>query len=187
MQMRVPVYLLAGGQSRRFGSDKARALLHGQPLLQHMKQCVQPLASQIKVVAREAGAYEDLGFTTLPDALPARGPLGGLYTALLDLKEDESWLLLMPCDLLGVQTTWLTALLTARQEGDHAVAFMGEHWEPLCALYHRSALPQVKKHLDHDLRALWRLLDALHARALPLPDAWDAQVIQANTPAALPW
>ncbi len=182
----VPVYLLAGGKSTRFGSDKARALVRGEPLLLRVLRSLGGFRAYVRVVAREVGAYDDLGVETIADIHADRGPLGGLHCALCDLIAQRlEWLLLMPCDLLGLEEDWLWALWKARQEGDRAVAFLGERWEPLCALYHVSALPMVERQIERRDGALWRLLDLLEARSVECPQGWAEQVIQANTPQAL--
>ena len=74
--------VLAGGQATRFGSDKARAMLDGEPLIARLVKRVQPHASRITVVADVAGKYDDLGLTTIADDVPGRGPVGGLLAAL---------------------------------------------------------------------------------------------------------
>lgn len=182
----VPVYLLAGGKSTRFGSDKARALWDGVPLLLWVLRGLGRFPTSVCVVAKEAGAYDDLGVKTIADRHIERGPLGGLHRSLQDLQErGGEWLLLMPCDLLGVEEAWLWALWRERREGDRAVAFQGERWEPLCALYHVSALPVVEAQIERGDGALWRLLDSLQARSVERPKAWEVQAIQANTPQAL--
>lgn len=183
---RVSVYLLAGGKSTRFGSDKARALWDGVPLLLWVLRSLGNFSASVRVVAREAGAYDDLGVETIADIHLDRGPLGGLHRSLQDLQErQEEWLLLMPCDLLGVEEAWLWALWSERREGDRAVAFQSERWEPLCALYHVSALSVVEAQIVRGDGALWRLLDTLQARSVERPKAWEECVIQANTPQAL--
>ncbi|HEY9840887.1 MAG TPA: NTP transferase domain-containing protein, partial [Candidatus Obscuribacterales bacterium] len=63
----LPVYLLAGGRNSRFGSDKARALLGGSPLILQVARLLHPYAADLKVVATTAGAYADLGLETLAD------------------------------------------------------------------------------------------------------------------------
>ena len=47
----VPAYILSGGRSSRFGSDKARALAAGKPLILHAADTVAPVAASITVVA----------------------------------------------------------------------------------------------------------------------------------------
>src|SRR4051794_14706591 len=76
-----PAYILAGGQSQRFGSDKARAPLDGKPLIVHVAESLKPIASSVTVVAKDFGEYDDLGLVSIGDLQPGLGPMGGLLTA----------------------------------------------------------------------------------------------------------
>jgi molybdopterin-guanine dinucleotide biosynthesis protein A len=70
--------VLAGGESRRFGSDKAMALLHGKPLLAHAAEALARHAREVVLCGRTMA-----GFTCLADRpAPDLGPLGGLNAAL---------------------------------------------------------------------------------------------------------
>ncbi len=178
----VPVYLLAGGRSSRFGEDKARALLDGEPLLLRLARLLAPVASALTVVAEREGKHADLGLRTLADRRPGLGPLAGLETALLD--RGDGWLLLTSCDWVTLEPAWVSRLLAARSPGAHAVAFRGEVWQPLLALYHTGLAPQVTVRLEAGQLPLWRLLEGCGATAVPLPEDWD-RALQANTPAEL--
>ncbi len=168
--VKVPAYILAGGQSSRFGSDKARAIIDGVPLLLQVQSALLPFAHRTTVVVDKRGRYKDFQLHELMDGAEQRGPLGGLLTALIDGR--GGWRLIAPCDMLNIQEIWLQALLEARQPGDIAVAFRGEHWQPLPALYHSDALDIVGQALRSDDRSLQTLLTKLNARALPLPPDW---------------
>lgn len=70
--------VLAGGRSRRFGSDKAMALLHGKPLLMHAAEALARHARELVLCGRT-----ETGFTCLADRpAPDLGPLSGLNAAL---------------------------------------------------------------------------------------------------------
>lgn len=169
---RLPVYLLAGGQSRRFGSDKARAMLHGQPLLRHVAAMLEPVATSLTVVADVAGKYQDLGFRTIADRQPGLGPLAGLDTALHDLPAGSDWLLLCCGDAAVIRRHWLDRLLEACAGESDAVAFGDGHWQPMPGLYARSAAPVVAQGLAGGRRSMKNLLDALQSVRLPLPLDW---------------
>jgi molybdopterin-guanine dinucleotide biosynthesis protein A len=181
----LPVFILAGGSAQRFGSDKARAVLLGEPLLRHVAAGLEPIAARVTVVADRADRYADLGFRTLADETPDLGPLGGLSSALLDLRAGEDWLLLAPCDVVGVRLEWLQLLLSARRAGAGAVAFRGEVWQPLPGLYHRAAAAAVRERIASGRRSLWGLMGLVDAEAVPLPAEWQAEVGQINTPEEL--
>lgn len=177
----VPVYILAGGRSSRFGSDKARALVHGRSLILHVAEALAPRASSLTVVADVEDKYDDLGLRTIADRAPRLGPLAGLEAALLD-GDEAGWLLLCSCDWVGLRPEWVDLLLHAREEGaSRAVAFKGPVWEPLLALYHRSLGAEVASRLAEGRLAPWRLLEDISARALSLPPDWE-QARQVNRP-----
>lgn len=73
--MRILGAILAGGQSTRFGSDKAMAMLpDGRTLMDHAIATLRPHVAEIVVCGRAGG---------LPDRpAPGLGPLGGLNAAL---------------------------------------------------------------------------------------------------------
>lgn len=178
---RLPVYILAGGRSSRFGSDKARAILHGQPLLRHVATMLEPIATDLTVVADRAGKYADLGFRTIADRQPGLGPLGGLDTALVDLPSGSDWLVLCSCDALVIRSAWLARLVEAIADRCDAVAFKSDRWQPMPALYARAAAPAVARQIERDQRSMQALLNRLRMADLPLPDDWP-QLCQANTP-----
>jgi molybdopterin-guanine dinucleotide biosynthesis protein A len=173
MDDQIAVYILSGGQSSRFGSDKARALVDGTPLLLRVAGMLGD-PRRTTVVARSSEAYQDLGLRTIDDRRPGLGPLGGLEAALLD--RQAGWLLLAACDTLGVSPAWLDLLAGARSVGALAVAFRGQHWEPMPALYHTDLLAAVRSRLELDPRArsLAALLTAVGATVVPTPEGWAA-------------
>lgn len=181
--MLLPAYIASGGQSRRFGTDKARALLSGTPLILRVAEKLAPRTSAITVIADAAGKYADLHLRTIADRIPGKGPLSALDAALHDAP-NNTWLLLVSCDLLDLQPHWLDELLAARDPAVQAVAFRNQYWEPLLALYHTSLRQQVEQRLTTGPLSMQDLLNSVPTRALPLPADWPA-VSQANTPAEL--
>lgn len=76
--MRTLGAVLAGGRSRRFGSDKAHAMLGGQTLLDHALAALRPHCDAVMVVGRPS---PDIPW--VPDwPRPDMGPLGGIAGAL---------------------------------------------------------------------------------------------------------
>ena len=179
-------YILAGGRSQRFGSDKARALADGRPLIARLADAVRgAVAADPVVVARRAGGYGDLGLRTIGDVEPDLGPMGGLRTALADAGGDgPGWVLLLSCDLVAFQPGWVERLSAGVEPGVQAVAFRGERVEPLCALYHTSCLPAVLAAIAAGDRAMHLLLAGIQTCYVPLPPDWPA-LAHVNTPGEL--
>src|SRR3954464_15142116 len=77
--------VLAGGQARRFGRDKALATLAGMALLDHAANALRPVVEEIAVVGRDSSTYVSIA------DWPATGlgPLGGLCGALRHARDRD--------------------------------------------------------------------------------------------------
>lgn len=91
--------IIAGGQSTRFGSDKAMARLDGRPLIEHVAQKLGAQSAELVVVGH---AYD--GLRDIDDApAPGMGPLGGIAAALIEARRlGYSAVLTAPCDAVGL-------------------------------------------------------------------------------------
>ena len=70
--------VVAGGQSSRFGSDKALAMLEGRALIAHVLGTLEAQVDEVVVCGRALA-----GYASLPDHPSAGfGPLGGIAAAL---------------------------------------------------------------------------------------------------------
>jgi len=181
----IQAYILAGGQSRRFGQDKARVELNGKTLIQRLADLLKSWDMTPTMVAREVDQYADLGLTTIADLRPNMGPLGGLESALHDLlhkgPEQARWLLLLTCDCVVLNKSWINTLVQACNNEVKIVAFRNNRVEPMPALYHIDLQDQVKQQLDDKRLKMQDLIKRTALCAVPLPADWPA-VMQVNTP-----
>lgn len=108
--MRVLGAILGGGQSSRFGSDKAVALLNGRSLMEHAIAGLRPHVEQVIAVGRD---WPDLQrVDDLPE--PGLGPLGGLLGVLTYAQaEGFDLVLTCGCDTVGLTGKAITALSPA--------------------------------------------------------------------------
>ncbi|WP_404372520.1 molybdenum cofactor guanylyltransferase [Sphingomonas sp. MMS24-J45] len=95
--MRLLGAILAGGRSRRFGSDKALADLDGEPMIWRVAEAIGPFVDAIVVCGHPAPPP---GMKRVPDVPgPGLGPLGGLAGALHHaLAEGYAGVLSVGCD-----------------------------------------------------------------------------------------
>ena len=134
--------VLAGGQSRRYGSPKARARLAGVTLLERALAILQAAGPETGVIANRA---DDLPAAPLsaaapvrPDLTPGAGPLGGLHAALAWARErGDAGVFLLGCDLPLVPPALVARLATGFDDARPTVpASPGPLGiEPLCACY----------------------------------------------------
>jgi molybdopterin-guanine dinucleotide biosynthesis protein A len=178
--MELVAYILAGGRSTRFGSDKARAMLHGEPLLVRLAGSLGRAGLPVLAVGQRDGQYRDLGIETIGDIEPGLGPVGGLRTALEHRR--DGWCLVCSCDLTQWRDEWLSALQSRVSASDKALAaaFRSERWDPFPGLYHTWLL---ETHQDWRGGSMQRVLNGCNAAAVPYP---PGGIQQANSPGDLP-
>lgn len=186
--------VLAGGQSRRFGSNKALQEFRGRRLIDHCVDGLRPFADPMLVVANDLSLYADVQATLIQDVLPHQGPLGGIYTALLFSPRD--WVFVKATDMPFLVPELLTTLAALRRAADVVVPVVEERYEPLFAFYHRRCLPAIgatlaasgKKIVEfyrrirvHSVKETeWRRVDA-EGRSfwnVNTPDDWQSMLTQ---------
>lgn len=147
----------AGGQSKRMGEDKALKLFLGQPLIQRVVARAGNLAGEILVTAHHPDAYPFLKVRTVPDLLPGRGTLGGLYTAFSHASLPV--VAVLACDLPFASAAILERMVSVLEKesldvvvprsGGDALGLSRGGLEPMHAVYRRdTCLPVVRAALE---------------------------------------
>lgn len=170
---RVGAFVLAGGASSRMGRDKALLPAGDKFLLAHLVEILQSLSPEVLVIA-PLGRYETLGFTTLQDQRIDCGPLAGIETALANTMFE--WNLILACDLPNINRDWLLALCSAAHLASPtlrciATGLSTADPNPLLAIWHRDALPTVRKFLDTGELRVRTVLKSLEIQILIPPDS----------------
>jgi len=149
------IVIQAGGESRRMGQDKALLPFLGRPLIQRVLERVTPLADEILVTTNNPEAYRFLGVPLLPDTLPGRGALGGLFTALR--AASNSQVAVIACDMPFINPDLLRSELDLLHSSgsDLVIPQLEGGLEPFHAVYRKeSCLPEIEWALAADK---WRV------------------------------
>lgn len=141
--------VLAGGQSRRFGADKAMAVLDGAPMLVRVGERLRPQAEKLAVVGHAEGAAS-LRCVALSDPpLPARGPLLGVLAALEWAgAHGAAWLITAPCDTPLIPEDLAERLIADAGDAHVAFAATASGLHPLCAAWSPALAPALRARLE---------------------------------------
>jgi molybdopterin-guanine dinucleotide biosynthesis protein A len=147
--------VLAGGESRRMGRDKAGLELGGETLAAGAVRRLAAVCPEVAIADR--GRHLVPGFPSLPDG-PGRGPAAGLLGAARAYPGRP--LLALACDLPHVPISLLAELTRMSQEGaDWALPRWRGGPEPLCALWGERALALLEGRVERGIYALWSLAE----------------------------
>ena len=153
--------VLAGGKSRRFGTDKALAIYEDRTLLETAVSLLLSVRLDPVVVTRRGADYSFAGCMVLMDALADKGPLGGIYTAMSFFKETQ--FLILTCDTPALTPAALSALLSAHGKENTATVFRvaDGQIQPFPGIYGPSIFQTVRERLFQDQLSMQGLLEVL--------------------------
>jgi molybdopterin-guanine dinucleotide biosynthesis protein A len=159
--------ILAGGQSRRMGQDKALLSLGGRTLLQRVIDVLAPICSELILVTNDPERYTSFALRAVPDIFPGTGSLGGLYTGLAASRSEGA--VAVACDMPFLNAALLNYLVEQSSDVDAVVpdlstvaATAGDRpkakqldLHPLHAVYRRACLAPIEEQLRAgDLRMM---------------------------------
>lgn len=130
--------VLAGGESRRMGRDKALLIRDGQSQLEHMVALLTNSLDRVFVSVRDVQQREPerSRFATIVDRYDGIGPIAGILSAM-DEQPNANWLV-VACDLPNIDVETILYLLDNRSQNQPFTAFKSSYDglpEPLCAVY----------------------------------------------------
>lgn len=147
--------ILAGGQSRRMGKDKAELPWKEGTLLTATVDKLLLICSEVVVVGPRRVLARDVRWTE--DRYIGKGPLAGLHAGLEAATCSSA--LVLPCDMPTVSMRVLEELVLLSRNVDMVIPVHSGGNEPLCAWYSKDAcLPVIESLLEAGYS---RLLDIL--------------------------
>lgn len=165
--------ILAGGHSRRMGTDKAMLPFGPELLLQRIVRIVRQAASPVIVVAQQSRTLPTLPpeVVAVCDENPDRGPLEGAAAGLRVLQ--KSFTRTQAAFITGCDAPLLTATYIEHIVGlldtkhDAVVPVHDKIPQPLTGVYRTKILPIVDQLLTSNRLSLRDLLDRIPVHFVP--------------------
>jgi molybdopterin-guanine dinucleotide biosynthesis protein A len=139
--MNVEAFILAGGRSSRYGTDKALMKLDGRSVVEMIAAAIHEALPDSKIRLVASGDAQLLSWPfllpTIFDLYPGHGPWSGLQAALA--YAESEWIFVAPCDHPFISADLMNMLATKLLDGVDAVVPTQEDGrpQPLCAFYRR--------------------------------------------------
>ena len=162
--------ILAGGKSSRFGRDKSLLTLHGERIVDRLVAQCRTVCDEVIILCGGAKKFHIEGVQELQDLVPGQGPMGGIYTGMS--SSSAELFLVLACDMPRFDAGLAQRMLQACAGFDACVPRDGERLEPLCAVYRRTALPQIREMLDRGEYQMRKLFPRIRTRYWAEP--WPA-------------
>lgn len=196
--MKLQPYILAGGLSTRFGSDKASAKIHGQNQIANLCNAIQADQQVAPIVIGRKRTLTSLeSILWLNDTVDSQGPLCGIATGLLHLAQrvdlaqcndesqsslfNDSWAMFVPCDLFQWTTEITNGLISkAIYDADVVLYQSGDNLHPFPSLWNVRIANSVAKAAASNERSVVRFLkSSVRYKTVKLADS--ATIASFNT------
>lgn len=150
--------ILAGGESSRFGSNKAFAKIGNQTFLEKLVATLTSLGFDIFLSVSDLAIYKNVSLKTIPDVLPKEGPLQALYSVFSQTPISKC--LLVSCDIPFVFPEILMQLWEKSEGFDICLPSSGVGDCPFPAVYSKKAGLEAEKLLRSGKKSLKSLLES---------------------------
>jgi len=139
--------LLAGGRSRRMGTDKRFLDVGEKTLLERALDVFEQLFSEILVVVAEPmPELAAVPHRVLVDVIPGCGSLGGLYTGLSGATRDR--IFSAACDMPFLNAAVISHLIALSSGSDIVMPKLATGLQPMHAVYAKTCLPHIRRMID---------------------------------------
>jgi len=141
------IAILAGGQSRRMGRNKALISVAGKAILAHVVDKLIPLSDDLFLVTNTPETYQTFNLSMVGDVIPNMAALGGIFTAISHAKHD--WVFVIACDMPLLEAQVINGMATHRQGVDIVTPRLDGHPDALHTFYNKRCLPAIKNQLSN--------------------------------------
>ena len=167
--------ILAGGQSRRMGENKALMQLGDDSLIGHVIHRMRLITDELLLITNSPTEYGHLGVSMHGDIFPDTGALGGIYTGLTHASHDA--VLCVACDSPFLNPKLLTYLVSVLGEYDAVMPYTHGDKEQitlqtLCAAYSQRCLSIIELMLRESELRVHALQERAHIKSVS-PEVWQ--------------
>ncbi len=173
--------IFAGGKSSRMGEDKALLPLGGYPSMAEFQYKKLQQYFETVYLSSKTDKF-DFAAPILKDLYPAHSPMVALASIFEQLGEEALFILSvdMPMVTEAEIETLRKQYQSSHPKPDILIAQSPRGLEPLCGIYHRDILPQVKKLLSQDQHRMRTLMESVSTQTVLFQDSHS--FVNVNTP-----
>lgn len=156
--------ILAGGQSKRMGKDKATMDINRKALINLVYDKAKEVFQNIIIISNNHKAIEGIEAPIVPDIIPARSPSVGIASALL--YANTPYVFILACDMPFISVEAIKYMVNEVNGEDIIIPRTKLGLEPLHAIYNRSCMAPLFRLIEQNKFKVRDLLPFVRVREL---------------------
>ena len=156
--------LMGGKNSRMNGNVKGLLKIKNSTFLEKIQETLNDFSSiylsiNDKFSKEQQQNFENMGFKIIEDIYKEIGPLGGIYSSLLNCKEE--YLFITACDMPFITKNSIEVLCNKVDKNTDGVVFYDKNNKlyPLGAIYSKNVLPIIEEMIEKKYYKLSYLIE----------------------------
>ena len=156
--------LMGGKNSRMNGNVKGLLKIKNSTFLEKIQETLNDFSSiylsiNDKFSKEQKQNFENMGFKIIEDIYKEIGPLGGIYSSLLNCKEE--YLFITACDMPFITKNSIEVLCNKVDKNTDGVVFYDKNNKlyPLGAIYSKNVLPIIEEMIEKKYYKLSYLIE----------------------------
>lgn len=156
------IAIIAGGMSRRFGSEKSFAMIHGKPFYLHCLEKAKLLSDDLMLISKNSSKYPEFNsIRKIDDLFPhIQTPLVGIYTASIYAKYEDLFIWSVDAPLLKPEI--IKIISDNIKSYDACIPKIDDKIHPLLGFYKKSISEKLKALIENKLLKVTSFLDKIN-------------------------
>jgi len=164
----INIFILAGGQSKRFKEDKTLFVFDQKPMIEHVVDKFYGFSESIYIVSKNPEKYLFIkNAKSVKDIIDIQNPLSGLYTACTYTKKP---FLAVGADMPFIKKELVEYMISKHQK-DATVFEINGFLEPLLAIYEPSIKTKLEAFIEDENISLQKAINNLNLNILTEEEA----------------
>jgi len=161
----ISCFLLAGGQSKRLGYDKALIEIGGERLIDIIIRKLTEVFPVVFLITTPQHNYHDIGAKKIFDIIPNKGSLGGIYTGLVNSRTSHNFF--FACDMPFINGDLIRFMVRKKLDYDVLIPLTEKGLQPLHAIYSKACIPHMERLIEEDNFKIIDFFDKVKVEYIP--------------------
>ena len=151
--------ILAGGENRRFFSNKGLATVYGERIIEITASLLMKHFKKIWISTNSPEDFFYLGLPMIGDMIKSGGPMAGIFSVLANTSAPAVFV--AACDMPFIEEGIIRLIITAFEEQDAVIPVFDGRPQPLLGIYSHSVREVMEERIRLGRVTMKDLLDTI--------------------------